>query len=95
MSHFYGQMPFVLECGDLISQQWSLKEQLKLLRHESYEVWEERPPRRAIELKGYSRFTHPAIGQAKGHSFMAADAPASLSEESVLKGLWSSIRMLC
>ena len=117
LSHFYGQMPFVMECDDLISHQWTLEDGL-LSRSELAEGAVEAPAARELrgalgeeaahradalpamrsgELprKGYSRFTHPAIGQAKGHSFMAADAAAScLSEESVRKGLESGTWVL-
>ena len=27
VSHFYGQMPFVMECGDLVAERWTLEAQ--------------------------------------------------------------------
>ncbi|CAL1142210.1 unnamed protein product [Cladocopium goreaui] len=83
-------MPFVLECGELVAGRWTLEEQLRLLHHESYEVFQEssEEKRKPIQLTGYSRFTHPAIGQAKAHSFMADDQrDREATEASVRQGL--------
>ena len=89
VSHFYGRMPFVLECGELVSGCWTLEEQLRLLHHSSYEVFQNTDQKREpIQLRGYSRFTHPAIGQAKAHSFMAdQETKYEATEASVRQGL--------
>ncbi|CAE7346667.1 unnamed protein product [Symbiodinium natans] len=81
VSVFYGRMPFVLECGDA-AQSWTLEDQLKLLQPESYDVFAAKPElkQEAIKLTGYSRFTHPAIGQLKSHSFMAAGTESGKAE---------------
>ncbi|CAJ1344953.1 unnamed protein product [Effrenium voratum] len=52
VSHFYGRLPFVLECGELVAKRWTLEDQLSLLRHESYEVYRSsKAERKPIQLK--------------------------------------------
>ncbi|CAK9086968.1 unnamed protein product [Durusdinium trenchii] len=89
VSHFYGRMPFVLDCGDLVAHRWTLEDQVLLLRHESYEVYQKDAlPKKPIQLTGYSRFTHPAIGQAQAHSFMVDTTEVvDTTEASVRQGL--------
>jgi len=89
VSHFYGRLPFVLECGELVAKRWTLEDQLSLLRHESYEVYRSsKAERKPIQLTGYTRFTHPAIGQVKAHSFMADESETpKLTEAAARQGL--------
>eukprot|EP00913_Durusdinium_trenchii_P024970 g23436.t1 len=45
-------------------------------------------PKKPIQLTGYSRFTHPAIGQAQAHSFMVDTTEVvDTTEASVRQGL--------
>ena len=32
VSHFYGRMPFVLDCGDLVAHRWTLEDDRRGLR---------------------------------------------------------------